>query len=348
MMRETIKIGARAVGKGQPAYIIAEIGSNHDGDVKRAKELIGACKYAGADAVKFQSFTAEGLLSPLKPNGNGNWVLNPAYKLIEDLTMPPEWHAELKECAEGAGMTFLSAPFDDGRADLLNSIGVAAFKIASGDITDEPLLRKIASYKKPVVLSTGASYMEEVRRAVEVLTDGGSEEIALLHCSALYPPAFEDVNLLGMRAIAKEFKCPVGFSDHTPGSAVPVASVALGASIIEKHITLSRKLSGPDHPYAMEVDEFRGMVSDIRNIEKALGDGVKKPSHGEMMMRTIARRGIYARKDIKKGEVIGVDMLKVVRQASGLAPSDIYAIAGKTASRDLKKDMPVAREDLCL
>lgn len=346
-MRSTIRIAGRQVGTGYPVFVIAEIGSNHDSDLGKAKELIRAAKDAGADAVKLQSFTAEGLLNPLRPDNDGKWTPHPAYPIIERLTVPEEWHGILNDYCNSIGVIFLSAPFDSGRATLLNEIGVPAFKLASGELTNEPLLKQVASYGKPIILSTGAAYLEEVRRAVDVITEAKNFEVALLHCASLYPPKYEDMNIMAMTALAREFGCPVGFSDHTPGDTVPTAAVALGASIIEKHITLDRTLKGPDHPYAMEVEEFRSMVAEIRNLEKALGDGVKRPSESEMGERVGARRSIYARTDIHKGEVITSEKVKLVRHAYGLEPRDLGGIIGKIALRDLIKDMPVQREDIC-
>ncbi len=345
-MKKSFKINGREVGAGSPAYIIAEVGSNHDTSLERAKGLAQAAKDAGADAFKMQSFTAEGLLNPLKPDDGGAWGSHPAYPVLEKLALPIQWHYELMDYSKKIGITFLSAPFEAGRAELLEKIGVQAYKIASGDITDEPLLRQIAGYSKPVLLSTGASYLEEVRRAFDILTEGGSA-VALLHCAALYPPNYDEVNLRAMVTLAEEFGCPVGFSDHTPGSAVPVAAVALGASVIEKHITFDRTLPGPDHPYAMEADEFARMVADIRNIESALGDGIKKPSLHEQEMRVIARKSIYASRSIEKGTVITPAMVKVVRQMYGLAPADLDAVIGMRAAREIKVNMPVRREDIC-
>lgn len=346
-MKTTIRIGDRTVGKGHPAYVIAEIGSNHDSDINKARDLIRAAAAAGADAFKMQSFTAQGLLNPLKPDERGEWVAHPAYPVIERLTVPEGWHAELKEFGKSIGITFLSAPFDSGRAELLKGLGMEAYKIASGDLTNEPLLRQIAGYNRPVILSTGASYLSEVRRAVEVLEGAGCGEIALLHCSSLYPPLYEEVNVRAMVTLKKEFGCAVGFSDHTPGNTVPIAAVTLGASIIEKHITLDRSAKGPDHPYAMEAAEFKAMVSEIRNLEKALGSGVKEPSKSEMAERVGARRSIYTTVDIHKGAKISPEMLKLVRHAYGLEPRDLNEVVGMTVTKDLRKDMPLHREDVC-
>ncbi|OGP21342.1 MAG: hypothetical protein A2054_08095 [Deltaproteobacteria bacterium GWA2_55_10] len=346
-MRSTIEIGGRRVGAGYPVYVIAEIGSNHDSDLERAKELIAAAKDAGADAVKFQSFTAEGLINPLRPDDNGNWVDHPAFPILQKLTVPEEWHAVLKKHCASLGVTFLSAPFEPGRAELLNSLNIDAFKLASGELTNEPLLKQVAAYGKPIILSTGAAYLDEVKRAVDIIIGEKNYQLALLHCASLYPPSYSDVNIRAMATLAREFGCPVGFSDHTPGSEAPVAAVALGASIIEKHITLDRKLKGPDHPYAMEVDEFRAMVNAIRNVELALGTGIKEPSKNEMAERVGARRAIYTKVDIPRGEVITSDMVKLVRHAYGMEPRELSGIIGRVAHRDLIKDMPLRSEDIC-
>lgn len=344
-MKNTIKIGNRKVGKGHPVFVIAEVGSNHDGSFDRAKELIKLSKDAGADAVKFQSFTAEGLFNPLKPDGD-KWVSHPAYKIIESLTLPEDWHYKLKEYADSIGIIFLSAPFDLQRAELLNKIGVPAFKIASGDLTNDVLLKKAAGYKKPVIISTGAAYLGEVERAVDIVKNEGNDEIALLHCVSLYPPKFEDSNIMAMNTMANAFQVPVGYSDHTPGWTVPIAAVALGACIIEKHITISRNLKGPDHPYALEGNEFKTMVDEIRNLEKALGHGIKRPTDNEMGERIGARRSIYAKADIKKGAKITMDMLKLVRHAYGLEPRHFECIIGKSAKRDIKAHEIIKWEDI--
>lgn len=350
MIGKNFEIAGRSVGAGEPVYIIAEVGSNHDGSIERAKELISAAADAGADAVKFQSFTAAGLFNPLRPkdgaNPDGEWEPHPAIPVLERLTLPVEWHAELQEFARSAGIVFLSAPFDLERAALLNELGVPVFKIASGEVTNEPLLRTVAAFKRPVILSTGASYMSEVERAVEVLEEAGCTAIALLHCVALYPPKYDECNIRSIEALAKKFNCPVGLSDHTPGAMVPIAAVTLGASIVEKHITLDKTLDGPDHSYAMEVCEFAAMVTDIRNLEVALGSGVKEPSVGEMGERVGARRALYAAVDIKKGETITAEQIKVVRHCYGLAPGELEATVGKSAKADIDKDMPLTSENV--
>ncbi|MFQ5427627.1 MAG: N-acetylneuraminate synthase family protein [Thermodesulfobacteriota bacterium] len=346
-MREKIKIGSHLVGGSERTYIIAEAGSNHNGSLDAARELIEAASLAGASAVKFQSFTAEGLLNPLRPDGKGGWESEPAFSMLAGLAMPWPWHLELKNHAESLGMDFLSTPFSNQAAELLYLAGMKAFKIASGDINNEPLLRVVGSYARPVILSTGASYMNEVEEAVAVLKEAGASEIALLHCSSLYPPDFRNVNLRAMATLSERFNCPVGISDHTPGLAVALGAVAMGGTIVEKHLTLDRKMSGPDHASSMEPGEFELMVREIRRLEVALGSPVKKPSEEELSERTGARRGIYVNVDIKKDTPITGEMVKLVRHAYGLQPKALKDVLGRRAARDLTKDMPLGWEDLC-
>ncbi len=351
-MDSSITIGGRKVGPNEPAYIIAEVGSNHDGKLERAMEHIAAAKAAGADAVKFQSFTAEGLFNPKRPaegediNDFSTWESHPAYELIDYLTLPAEWHADLKSYADSIGIEFISAPFDSGRADLLNSIGVAAFKIASGDITHEPLIRQVAAFGKPVIISSGASTLGEVERAIEIMRGEGNTQVAVLHCVSLYPPGFDEANLRVLKTLQDAFAIPVGYSDHTPGHTIPLGAVTLGASIIEKHITLDKSLPGPDHPYALEPGEFVSMCREVRNLEVALGSGIKGPSEHEKCERTGARRSIYAATSIKAGEVLTKDMLKAVRHGYGVEPAKLPCMVGLKAGRDIEANELVRWKDI--
>ncbi len=347
-MKKTIKIGNHIIGGNGPAYIIAEAGSNHNGSIDIAKDLITAASRCKADAVKFQSFTAEDLVNPLRPDGRGGWEPDPGFAVLKELAMPWPWHLELKRHAESLGIDFLSTPFSPSVADRLHLAGLSAFKISSGDINNEPLLQVVGSYAKPVILSTGASYMKEVEEAVAILEGAGAGEIALLHCSSLYPPGFEDINLRAMSTMANRFNCPVGISDHTPGVSVALGAVAMGAVIVEKHFTLTRTMNGPDHAHSMEPAEFELMVEEIRNLEAALGSPLKEPSAEEQSERTGARRGIYATMDIEKETCITGEMLKVVRHAHGLPPGAMKDILGKRAARNLIKDRPLGWEDLCV
>lgn len=337
MTMTKIKIENKLVGDGEPTFIIAEIGSNHDGDLDKAKELIHAAAKSGADAVKFQSFSAEGLLNKIILK-DGKPTENPSYNILKGLELPNEWHEELFDYSKEQGIIFLSAPFDEEKADLLNSIGVEAFKIASGDLTHLLLLKHVSRYKKPVIVSTGMSYIGEVDEAVHAIREEGNEEIILLHCVSNYPPKFDDCNINVIPTLKKAFNLPVGMSDHTSGIAVALGSIALGACMIEKHITFERSLPGPDHPYAMTIMEFEVMVKEIRNLEKALGSGIKEPVTDEIPERVFARRSIYAKENIKKGDIIKQKMLKVVRHGFGLEPRDIYHVVGRTAKNNIVKD----------
>ncbi len=341
-----MKMADRLIGEGNPVYIIAEVGSNHDGSLKRAKELMRAVASTGADCVKFQAFGAEALLNPLMPGKDGVWQPDPAYPVMERLSIPRGWYPELMEYAALVGVDILFTVFHEEGVEFLTGLGAVAFKIASGDVTNTPLLRKVAEAGLPVILSTGASYMEEVEKAVQTLEQGGLEDIALMHCVSLYPPEPEDMNLKCIKSLKERFSLATGFSDHATTDVFTLAAVSMGASIIEKHITFSRTLDGPDHPFAMEVDEFEKMVASIRAIEKALGDGMKRPSEREFPERVGARRSIYLKRAVKRGTTITQDMLKVVRHAHGMMPEELDSVIGKVASRDLPPNMPLRKEAL--
>lgn len=345
---DKVKIGNRYVGKGEPVFIVAEIGSNHDGKLKQAKHLIHLAQTAGADAVKFQSFSAKNLLNRSRLNDKGRWVRNPVYKRIERLELPGEWHKELSDYAKECGILFISTPFDEKKARLLNDIGVAAFKISSGDLNYLSLLKYAAGFKRPMIISTGMSTLKEIKEATDIIKKQGNKKIILLHCVSVYPPDYEDINLRAMLTISKAYNLPVGISDHTEGLTVPIAAVALGACLVEKHITIDKRLKGPDHYFALPIDEFAKMVKEIRNVEKALGSGVKKVVEKEQAVRIRARRSIYAKVVIPKGETISRDMVKVVRPAYNLAPKDLEKILGKTVKKSIPRDTLIKTEDLWL
>ncbi len=330
-----VKIGDRPVGESEPIFIIAEVGSNHDGKLEQAKQLTAAAKKCGADAVKFQSFTADKLASP---------KYEKIYQALQKVELPLEWHEELAKFAESRDIIFMSTPFDEESASLLNNLGVPAFKIASGDITNYPLLRHVASFKKPLLLSTGMATLSEVEGAVNVIRITGNNDIILLHCVSNYPPRIEDINVKAMVTMNRTFNLPVGYSDHSLGLVAPLAAVAMGACVIEKHITISRTLPGPDHPHAMEVDELGEMVRQIRNLELALGSGIKEPVEAEIPERGWARRGIYAATDISKGAKIRRDMLKILRPClSTLEPKYIDLVVGRIAKKDIAAHEPIER-----
>jgi sialic acid synthase SpsE len=274
--------------------IIAEIGSNHGGDLDTAKRYIDASARAGADVVKFQTLTRDGLIARfVRDPESGSVVENPKYAAFANAGLPDDWHAPLKACAEDNGVEFMSTPFSLDAVALMESIGVKRYKIASGDMTFTPLLERLGQTGKPVLLSTGASYLDEVEDAVAILKRAGCHDITVLHCTASYPPEWDDLNLSAITTLKTALGRPVGLSDHSAGHTAPIAAVALGAAAIEKHVTFDRGLDGPDHPFAMEFDELAAMIADIRILERALGDGEKKPAASEINRRRNLRRGRY-------------------------------------------------------
>lgn len=325
-------------------FIIAEAGVNHNGSLDIAYKLIDEAKNAGADAVKFQTFKAEDLTT--KDNKMAEYQITNTSKLETQLEMLKRLELsfddflKLKRYCDKINIEFLSSPFDIESARFLYKIGLKKFKIASGEITNIILLREIGSYKKDVIMSTGMCYIAEVENALNILIENGTEKqnICILHCNTEYPTRFEDVNLLAMTTLENTFKVDVGYSDHTEGMEVPLAAVALGAKVIEKHFTLDRSMKGPDHKASMEPEEFRKMVSSIRNIEKCLGDGVKKPSESEKKNINLVRKSIVASKVIRKGEIFSESNLTVKRPGNGLSPFLWDKIIGKIAQKDYYTD----------
>ena len=345
-----INLGDRPLGDDAPCLVIAEIGSNHDGNLERALALVDAAAAAGADAVKFQSFRAATLLVRRRPAAKGGWEPAPAYPRLERLELPLEWHAPLRERATKRGVLFLSTPFDEERASFLAALGVPAFKVASGDLTHHPLLRRVGGFGRPVLLSTGLATPEEVDAAVAAIEEGaGAAErrppVVLLHCVSLYPLCPGDANLRALPALRARTGCLVGWSDHSPGHTLAVGALALGACVIEKHFTDDRRRPGPDHPFAMEPDDFRAMVTAIRELELALGDGEKRPRSGETDERTWARRAVYAARPLPAGTLIEARDLKVVRPALGLPPAALAGLLGRRLGRALEADEPLHAED---
>ena len=336
-----IRIEDKLIGEEEPCFIIAEAGVNHNGSVELAKKLIDAAKDAGADAVKFQTFKAESVVVKdaqkaeyqKETTGEGS-----QYEMIKKLELAEEDFRELADYAEKKDIMFLSSPFDKESVDLLHELDVPAFKVGSGEITNLPLLRYIAKKEKPIILSTGMSTLGEIEEALDVIRSEGVEDIILLHCVSNYPARIEDVNLRAMGTLKQAFKLPVGFSDHTLGITAPIAAVALGACVIEKHFTLDRNLPGPDHKASLEPDELKKMVKAIKEVEKALGNGIKKPTKEEKEIKKAARKSIVAKVDISKGTIITEDMLDVKRPGTGIEPKYLKFIIGRKAKEDIKKD----------
>jgi N,N'-diacetyllegionaminate synthase len=272
--------------------IIGEVGSNYDQDLEVAKEYVVTLKACGAQAVKFQTLRRGRLIAP-RVRSDRAWVENPVYQSFSNLELPDDWHYSLKQTAERQGIEFISTPFYLEAVDLLERVGVRTYKIASGDITFFPLLEAIGRTGKRVILSTGASSLGDVDRALNVLARSGPGDIVLLHCVSNYPPQWDEMNLRAMVTLREAFGLPVGLSDHSPGCLAPLAAVAMGATVVEKHVTFDRSLPGPDHPFAMTIDEFRDMIGQVRLLERALGTGEKVPTDAELAKRHRIRRGLY-------------------------------------------------------
>jgi len=325
-------------------FIIAEAGINHNGSIDIAIQLIDAAKKAGVDAVKFQTFRAEHLVSISAPKAdyqkNNTTRDESQLEMLKKLELDADSHRILIDYCRKKDIEFLSSPFDLESVDLLNELKLETFKIPSGEITNIPYLRKIGSLNKQVIMSTGMADMKEVRDALDTLLIAGTnkEKITILHCNTEYPTVVEDVNLLAMLTLKKELGVEVGYSDHTLGIAVPIAAAALGAKIIEKHFTLNRNMDGPDHKASLEPAELKVMVSAIRDIEKALGNGVKKPSLSETRNKAITRKSIVALRDIKKGELLTEENMISKRPAIGISPIDWDTIINTSAKRDFQRD----------
>jgi N,N'-diacetyllegionaminate synthase len=326
----------------QHIFIIAEAGVNHNGCLDTAKKLVDAAKEAGADAVKFQTFKTESLVSKIAPMAkyqeNSTSKADTQYSMLKKLELNSEEHIDLLKYCKEKGILFLSTAFDLDSIDLLEKLEVTIHKIPSGEITNLPYIEKIARTNKPVIISTGMCEMVEIEKAIEILKDNGTKDITVLHCNTEYPTPLEDVNLKAMNTIGDKLGVKIGYSDHTLGIEVSIAAAALGAVVIEKHFTLDKNMAGPDHIASLEPDELKKMVSSIRNIEISLGNVEKRPSASEIKNRDIARKSIIAKVDIKKGEILTQDNLTVKRPGNGITPMMWYNVLGLPAVRDFCED----------
>lgn len=322
-------------------YIIAEAGVNHNGSFDLACRLVDAAKEAGVDCIKFQTFKSENLVSRTAQKAEYQKATtgdSSQQDMLKKLELSFSDFVRLKAYCEKKKICFLSTPFDFDSINFLNSIEMPFWKVPSGEVTNLPYLLALAKTGKPVVMSTGMCTLQEIREAIEVLRENGTKEIKLLHCNTEYPTPFEDVNLKAMETMRDEFHLEVGYSDHTKGIEVPIAAVALGATIIEKHFTLDRNMEGPDHKASLEPQELVEMVRSIRNIEKALGNGEKVPSTSEQKNITVARKSIVAKTKIKTGEVFTEKNITVKRPGTGISPMKWFEVLGKTAVRDFEED----------
>jgi N-acetylneuraminate synthase/N,N'-diacetyllegionaminate synthase len=323
------------VGQGEPAFVIAEAGVNHNGELDLAFQLVDAAVAAGADAVKFQTFIADELLTAEAVKADYQKTTTgeqeSQLEMIKRLELSFDDFRKLKTYCDDRGITFLSTPFDLTSVDFLRELDLVVFKISSGDLTNHPLLRHVASQNRPVILSTGMSDMDEVREALAVVHNAGNNDVILLQCVTNYPAAAEDINLKAMLSMQSAFDVNVGYSDHTLGIEVALAAVALGACVIEKHFTLNKNFAGPDHRASLEPDEFKAMVDGIRKVEAALGNGLKVPAASEAGNAAVARRSIVAARDISVGTVITLAEIAFKRPGTGLPPRMAEHLLGKTA-----------------
>lgn len=332
--------------------IIAEAGVNHNGSIDLAKKLIDAAAMAGADIVKFQTFIAEKSISKnankavYQQQNTGN-AYESQLEMVKKLELSFKDFEILKEYAEFKGINFLSTGFDFESLEFLKSLGISIAKIPSGEITNLPYLRKVASLFDKFILSTGMATIDDISNAIDVLKASGvtHDKISILHCNTEYPTPMKDVNLMAMLAIKEKFNTPIGYSDHTLGIEIPIAAVALGATIIEKHFTLSKDMDGPDHRASLEPDELKSMVTSIRNIELALGTGIKEPSESEKKNIMIARKSLHTLFALKKGDRLSYDNLISKRPGDGITPMSIDELVGKQIKHDLPEDHKVSYTD---
>ena len=340
-----IRIGGRAIGAGEPVYVIAEMSANHSHDYQHAVRIVEAAAAAGADAIKLQTYTADTLTIAcaneyFRIKGT-MWNGRTLHDLYQEAFTPWEWHAPLKQVAERLGLDFFSTPFDASAVDFLEQLGVPAYKVASFELVDVPLLRRLAARGKPIIASTGMATLDEIGEAVRTIRESGGRELALLKCTSGYPAAPEEMNLRTIPDLAARFQVPVGLSDHTLGLAVPVAAASLGACIIEKHLTLSRADGGPDAAFSLEPAEFTAMVDAVRTAERALGEVHYGVSPDEEKSR-VFRRSLFVVEDVRAGEPFTPANVRSIRPGHGLHPRHLDEVLQRRAARDIGKGTPLA------
>jgi N,N'-diacetyllegionaminate synthase len=348
---DAMQIGKYRIGSGSPCFIVAEAGVNHNGDINLAHRLIDVAVEAGADAVKFQTFKPELVISPAAPKAAYQIALTDAQEtqldMVRKLQLSYRQFEQLKARCEERNILFLSTPFDHDSVDFLADVlDVAALKVPSGEVTNLPFLERVASKHRPVILSTGMSNLGEVDVAARTLQSGGCRGLGILHCVTNYPTSPADVNLRAMETMRQAFNVPIGFSDHTLGIDVALAAVAMGAAIIEKHYTLDKSLPGPDHRASLEPRELAAMVSGIRTVESALGDGRKVPRASEVEVAQVARRSLFARRDLKSGESLSLEDVVALRPAGGISPAHWDLLKGRPMRRDVRAGTMISWQDL--
>ena len=335
-----LEFAGHRIGGGASCFVIAEAGVNHNGDSVLARQLIDAAVASGADAVKFQTFSAERLVTRDAPQAEYQrrniGVEESQFAMLKRLELSPAMHRELLDYCALRGILFLSTPFEEESADFLDALGVPAFKIPSGEITNLPFLDHVARKGKPLIVSTGMSTLAEVEDAVTCIRAAGNKRLALLHCVSNYPAVAADINLRAMDTLRKRFDVPTGYSDHTDGIEIALAAVARGAEIIEKHFTLSRTLPGPDHKASLEPAELAALVAGIRRIEASLGDGIKRPVEAEKSTAAVARKSIVAKRDLPAGTILTREDLLIQRPGTGISPARLDAIVGRCTRSALR------------
>ena len=343
-----IRIGSKLIGEEEPCFIIAEAGVNHNGDIKLAKKLIDAAKDAGADAVKFQTFHAEEIvtLKSEKAIYQHRAKEKTQYEMLKALELSFDEFRELKRYCDNKGIEFISTPYDIKSVEFLNEIGINRYKVASADIINKPLIEAIVKTKRQIILSTGMATLGEIERTISLIKDFGNTDIILLHCTTSYPTPYDQVNMNVLDTLKKAFGLPVGYSDHTLGIEIPIMAVSMGAKVIEKHFTLDRRMEGPDHFASLEPCELKKMVEAIRNVEKSFGSKRKERTDEEKKNIFFMRRSVHASEDIKQGEIIKENNIKITRPFEGVEPWFLNNILGKKIKTNVKKDEAIEWGDL--
>jgi pseudaminic acid synthase len=341
----SMQIGGRTVGNGAPAYIVAELSGNHGGDFERARRLVRTAAEAGADAVKLQTYTPDTMTiasdqEHFRIASGTIWDGRTLYDLFSEAQTPWEWHGPLRDEANALGLDLFSSPFDATAVDFLEDLGVPVYKIASFELVDIPLIRRVARTGKPVILSTGMATRDEIAEAIQAARDAGSSGVTVLACTSAYPAPPEEANLRSIPDLAVTFGVPAGLSDHTLGVAVPIAAAALGAAVIEKHLTLSRSDPGPDSAFSLEPHEFRDMVRGVRTAQSALGEVKRGPTSQELGSRT-RRRSLFVVRDVRAGEAFTEHNVRSIRPGHGLHPRHLDEVLGRRASRDAGRGTPL-------
>lgn len=341
-------LGKRGIGFGYPVYIVAELSANHNQNYEQAVQIIHAAKEAGADAVKLQTYTADTITLKsdgeyFQISGGTLWDGRTLHDLYAEAHTPWAWQPKLKEVAESLGLDCFSSPFDETAVDFLEQMRVPAYKLASPELVDIPLIQKIARTGKPLIMSTGMATLEEIREAIDTARQAGATKLALLKCTSSYPARPEQMNLRMIPDLAREFQIPIGLSDHGMDVTVPVAAVALGACIIEKHLTLDRSLKGPDSGFSLEPQEFKAMVDAVRTAERALGDGSLRADDVEAKSRAF-RRSLFAVRPVKRGELFTSENVRSIRPSQGLHTRHLLEILGRRAACDIERGTPLSWE----